>query len=293
MKKVLISGEITVETTLKVEGFPVNYQPVQFPFHAMESSVAGVGINQSRAFAALGVPTTVLGLIGQDLRGGMIRAGLAHHGIDDTYILPRLEKSTQSLILYDPNGKRMIWNDLKDIQDQTYPVDQFRLAAAGSRAAVLCNLNFNRPLLAEARSLGQPVFTDVHVLGDLHDPYNREFMQAATVLFLSNENFPGRERDFVRQLAEIYPFQMAVVGMGAEGALLFDRSADMWHQSPAWTPRPVVSTIGAGDALAACFTQGWLDGLPPARALDRACRFAGYKVGSAGAADGFPGPEQF
>lgn len=292
VQPVLVSGEITIETTLAVDGFPVAYHPVHFPFFQMNSSVAGVGVNQGAAYRALGREARLLGLIGRDLRGDMVLSGLDQLALDSRHILRPLSQTTQSLILFDPSGKRMIWNDLKDIQEAIYPVESFLAALEGCGAAVLCNLNFNRPLLPLAKERGIPVVTDVHVTADPEDPYNREFMAAADVLFLSNELFPGREKEFAGELIRRYSFGLLVIGLGAHGALLWDRTRDLWHHSPGVNLRPVVNTIGAGDALSACFTDGWLRGLSPEEALDRACRFAGWKVGARGAAEGFLTTEQ-
>ena len=45
MSRILVSGLINIETTLKVDGFPIPYFPVRFPFHGVNSTVSGVGYN--------------------------------------------------------------------------------------------------------------------------------------------------------------------------------------------------------------------------------------------------------
>ena len=65
--------------------------------------------------------------------------------------------------------------------------------------AVLCNINFNRELIKSARQLGVTTATDVHVLGDINDEYNRDFMENADILFLSDEKLPCKAEDFVAQ----------------------------------------------------------------------------------------------
>jgi len=284
---VLISGEITVETTLSVENFPIPYHSVQYPFFQMNSSVAGVGVNQGAAYRVLERNTKLLGMIGQDLRGQMVLSGLAELGADPRFITQNLTQTTQSLILYDPTGKRMIWNDLKNIQETPYPQDLFLEAVKDCDAAVLCNMNFNRPLLKLARDRGVLVVTDVHVLSDPVDSYNQDFMAAADILFVSNEHFPGREKEFAGELIKKHGFRLLVIGMGDQGALVWDRSRELWHHSLAPQLRPVVNTVGAGDSLSACFVDGWLSGYSPEKALDRACHFASWKVGARGAAEGF------
>ena len=35
MANIVVSGLINVETTLRVDGFPLHYQPVRFPVHSV------------------------------------------------------------------------------------------------------------------------------------------------------------------------------------------------------------------------------------------------------------------
>ncbi len=49
---------------------------------------------------------------------------------------------------------------------------------------------FSRPLLAIAKKAGIWIASDVHALSDLEDDYNRDYMAAAQILFLSDESLP-------------------------------------------------------------------------------------------------------
>jgi ribokinase len=51
--------------------------------------------------------------------------------------------------------------------------------------------------------------------------------------------------------------------------------------------RPIVNTIGAGDALFSAFVHYYAATRAPYEAIRRAITFAGYKIGAAGAAEGF------
>ena len=53
------------------------------------------------------------------------------------------------------------------------------------------------------------------------------------------------------------------------------------------TTRPVVNTIGAGDALFSAFLHGYARSRDPYHALKMAIVFASYKIGAASAAEGF------
>jgi acarbose 7IV-phosphotransferase len=287
MHGILVSGLINIETTLQVEDFPISYEPVRFPFFGIQSSVSGVGYNVAKALTVLGDDVRFLSLIGGDMAGRLVLESLADDGISAERVITALRQTPQSVILYDPTGRCAINTDLKDIQDVPYPVDQFAQAIAGCELAVLCNINFSRPFLARARTLGIPVATDVHIIADLDDPYNRDFMAAASILFMSDEGLPCAAEDWVRRLWNRYGTDVAVVGLGAEGALLGVRRDRLLERLPAVPTRPTVNTIGAGDALFSAFLHGYVATGDPYAALRRAVVFASYKIGETSASQGF------
>jgi sugar/nucleoside kinase (ribokinase family) len=221
------------------------------------------------------------------LAGRLVLESLADDGISAERVIKALRQTPQSVILYNRTGRRAINTDLKDIQDVPYPVDQFDQAIAGCELAVLCNINFSRPFLARARVQGIPVATDVHTIADLDDPYNRDFMTAASILFMSDEGLPCTAEDWVRRLWNRYGTEVAVVGLGAEGALLGVRRDAFLERLPAVQTRPIVNTIGAGDALFSAFVHGYVATGDPYAALKQAVVFASYKIGETSASQGF------
>lgn len=283
---VLISGLINIETTLRVEGFPYEYAPVRYPFYGVSSSVSGVGYNLARALHTLGRPLRLLSLVGDDAAGLLVQTALEQDGLPADGVLPLLDATPQSVILYDAQGRRAINTDLKDIQQQAYPQEVFTEALAGCELALLCNINFSRPFLAQARAAGLPVATDVHTISSLDDDYNRDFMAHADILFMSDERLPCAPEDWARQVLARFPCRVLVIGLGAAGALLALRDGFM-ERVPARELRPVVSTVGAGDALFAAFIHAYLQTGEPLAALQRAVLFASYKTGTAGGAEGF------
>ena len=195
MTNILVSGLINIETTLKVDSFPLTYEPVRYPFFGINSTVSGVGYNIAKALTTLGEGVTFLSLIGEDMAAGLVRLSLKRDGIDDALVLSAMPATAQSVIIYNLQGKRQIHTDLKDIQERIYPAHLFDTALAGNALAVLCNINYNRPLLARAREAGVPIATDVHTIGSIDDEYNTDFMAAAEILFLSDEALPCRPRN--------------------------------------------------------------------------------------------------
>ena len=279
-----------METTLRVSGFPVEYEPVRFPFFGIHSSVSGVGFNLAKALTVLGHPVRLAALVGKDLAAAEVRGTLEQAGIDDTYVLASLQETPQSVILYEMGGRRLINTDLKDIQERAYPRERMVQSLHGCGLAVLCNINFARPNLRLARQAGVLIATDVHTIADLDDAYNRDFMAAADILFMSDERLPCGPEEWVRRLQERYAAAIIGVGLGGRGALLAVRESGRIEHFPAVTTRPVVNTIGAGDALFAAFLHGYLTTGDPHLAMGNAMVFASYKIGETGAAAGFLDP---
>jgi ribokinase len=285
MARILISGLINVETTLRVDGFPVHYDPVRYPFGGIASTISGVGYNIARALSKLGHDVRLCALVGQDMEAEFIRQACQRDRIPQQFILPIVQYTARSVILFDGDGRRQINVDLKDLQETPYPQDAFDRALDGCQMAILCNINYSRPFLAQVKQRGIPIATDVHVLRDVHDAYNADFMRFADTLFMSHEGVAGSITEWVDRIQAEYHIPMLVIGMGSDGALLTLASGQQ-HHLPASVTRPIVNTIGAGDALFSACVHGLINGLSPLDALHRAVLYASWKIGENGAAEG-------
>lgn len=280
-----VSGLLNIETTVAVRGFPIQYYPIDYPFFGVSSHVSGVGYNIAKALTALQDEVRLSSFTGRDPEADRILAQLAEDGLETGLIRQALKSTPVSVVLYDPQGKRQIYCDLKDIQEQLLSPAGLTKELQSCDMAVLCNINFNRELIRTARQQGVTTATDVHVLSDLDDDYNRDFMTNADILFLSDERLPCPAEQFIRQLHERYHNRIIVIGMGAKGALLLENGKAT--MVPAYTGSKIVNTTGAGDALFAAFLHFYAKMSDAGAALQRAVIFAGIKIGFNGASIGF------
>ena len=285
--KILVSGLVNVETTVAVRGFPVNYYPIDYPFFGINSNVSGVGYNIAKALAALGDEVKLHSFIGTDEEADRVLGRMEKDGIDSSNINQSLKNTPVSAVLFDPDGRRQIYCDLKDIQEQSLDPSKVGSDLCSCDAAMLCNIGFNCELIKHAKKLGVLTATDVHVLGDLNDEYNRIFMENADVLFLSDENLPCAPESFIKQLENRFHNKVIVIGMGAKGAMLYERENGEPVTIPAYNSGKIVNTVGAGDALFSSFIHFYLKLGSAKDALQRAVVFAGIKIGSNGASVGF------
>ena len=287
MTHILVAGLVNVEMTVAIDGFPINYAPVRYNMHGIKSSVSGVGFNIAKALTTLGNHVDFLTMLGDDTAGHLIENELTTLGISTEYVSRQLDSSPQSAILYTPDGERAIYTDLKDIQEQVYPVQSFEQSLSKTQIAVLANINFSRPLLSLAQQAGIPIATDIHAISDINDDYNRDYMRHATILFQSHENLPMSPDEWIQLVWKTYGTPIVVVGLGADGAKIGVRKDNRVQYIPAVYTRPVINTIGAGDSLFSSFVHTYAKTHDPYLAIKKAVVFASYKVGGNGGADGF------
>lgn len=287
MGDILVCGNVNLETTLRVETFPIAYTPVNYPFFGISSQVAGVGYNVARALTTLGDRARFASLTGLDLAGRLVEATLEADGIAQRFVVRQLAQTPQSVVIVDRAGERQVNTDLKDIPRQTYPVELLESALRGCSLAVLTNVNYARPFLQPARQAGAPVVTDLHDIADLDSEHNRAFMEAADILFMSHRRLPCPAEAWARRLVERYGTEVVVVGLGAGGALLSVKRDGFLGLVPAVRTREVVNTVGAGDALLSAFVHYYTKTPNPYAAIEKAVVFASYKIGEDGASRGF------
>lgn len=285
MKKILVSGLINTETTVKIKSFPIEYFPIDYPFFGVNTRVSGVAYNLVKALKSLGDDVSLVTMTGDDFSADYIKAEVVNAGVDTKYVNTILKATPNSVVLYDGNGKRQIYCDLKDVQDVEY--DFKEELYIDSDVVIACNTNFNRELLKKAKAAGKIIATDVHVLGDINDEYNQDFMKNANILFLSDENIKTDYKNFLMSIEEKFGNDIIVLGMGNKGALMYVKEENKFYELPAVNLNKVVNTVGAGDALFSSFIHFYAKGLQPLECLKRAEVFAAYKIGFDGASVGF------
>lgn len=290
MKNVLISGLVNTETTVRVRHFPITYYPIDYPFFGVNTAVSGVAYNLAKALTTLGDHVKLLSMTGRDFTAEYIKNELTGIGVATGAIKPCLTQTPSSVVLYDENGMRQIYCDLKDIQETTYNFSAEDLQDIDLVAA--CNINFNRPLLHLAKSMGKTIATDVHVLSNIWDDYNRDFMANADILFLSDEGIGDGYYDFMMELEHTYNNAIIVLGRGSKGAAMYVRDENRFYELPAVHVGEVINTVGAGDALFSGFLHYYAKGMAPIDCLSRAQVFASAKIRVTGASNGFVTEEE-
>ena len=282
MPHVLVVGNVNLETSLNLDTFPLENASSYRP-HKLGLSVSGVGFNLARALQTLGTNVRLASVVGSDTAGQVVRAELQSAGLDTHLHIG--ERTGRSLVLTDATGARHVHTDLGGVTDAVFPTEHFDAALESCDLTVLSNIAYTRPLLERARAAGVPVSTDLHAIRGLSNPYDEDFLEAATLLFFSGEHLENAAQT-VRALRRRFSPEVIVVGLGAHGALLSERGHKTLH-IPAFAAPRVLSTVGAGDALHAAFCHFWLQGEPPENALRLSCAFAAQKIRTGTGGTGF------
>ncbi len=288
MGKILVAGLVGVETAVNVKEFPIKYIPVDYPGFEVNTEVAGGGYNVAKALTTLGDNVDFLTIIGNDPQGKNIRDKLKMDMIFDRFVTNTMKQSVSSVVLFDNECQRRTFCDLKDLQTMTYPTEYFEHAARECTFMVLCNSEFCRPLLAAAAKYKKEklLATDVQTITGIDDEYNKDFMAAADIVFFSHENLTDTPEATAQAMMDKYGTSVVVCGLGKDGALLAVKDDNYMERIPAIDVRPVINTVGAGEALFACFCHLYHRTKDPYTAIKKAVLYAGYKVGASGATAG-------
>lgn len=286
-KKIYVSGMLNFEATLKVDNFPIYYYPIDYPFFDIDTSIAGPAYNITMALTNFNNDVTISGFVGKDRIGKLILEDLQNKKLSIHRIHTSINDTPTNIVFYDQFGRRQVQCDLKNLQDLELDWKKEKPAIAKSDLLILTNINFNRPLLKEAKKLGKKIATDVNIINDVDDPFNKDFMEAADILFLTNDGLSCNYEDFLIELYNKYHNEIIVLGEGTRGAMILDAKKRVIYHVDAVHTRSRLNTFGSGDALLSCFCNYYLKGYDSLKCLKLATAFASWKIGERGSSKGF------
>ena len=113
--------------------------------------------------------------------------------------------------------------------------------------------------------------------------------ELASICGVGPDEVQGKEEDLARSLLDGGVRRAVVVTLGERGALLVDRDgAATSIPAPADDDRPVVDTVGAGDAFSGALSSYLSSGAELETACSMACGYASLSVRNRGAQDSYP-----
>ena len=99
MKKILVSGLINTETTVKIKEFPIEYFPIDYPFFGVNTRVSGVAYNIAKALSTLGDEVIFTTMTGNDFGSQYIDTTLKEAGVSTEHIKKVLKATPSSAVL--------------------------------------------------------------------------------------------------------------------------------------------------------------------------------------------------
>lgn len=287
---VIVFGSINVDLVTRVDHLPRRGETVTAL--SMDVLPGGKGSNQAIASAMFGVPTCMIGSVGDDAHAAMMIGALAKAGAD-TGMIRRVPGPTGTAhVCVSQEGENQI------------------VVIAGANAQVTADDCW--PGGADDICLAQlelPVDAVATMLGKAHLAGGRTILNAAPALaaaepllavvdvLIVNQTelafYVGREpADSVRAATTAargllrHPGQWVVVTLGAQGAVAvsFDRTISI-----AAPKVPVVDTTGAGDTFCGVVAAALSEGFEIDAALHFACAASALSVQRIGAAASMPG----
>ena len=252
---VVVVGNVGIDTNVYLHGDEIDFS-VEGNFTENLDCVGQAGGYSSRGYMRLGRESAFIGHVGDDAGGRWIREIFSGDGIDTRALFTDPAGTARSVNLVGRDGSRKNFYDGKGHMGLRPDLSVCRGILAGAGLAHFHLPNWARALLPVARELGVPVACDLQDIVDLHDPYRREFIHHADILFFSAVNHPD-PTVLIPTILGIRPGAVVVAGMASRGCALgtevgirFFPALDMGG--------PVVDSNGAGDGLAVGFLTSYL-----------------------------------
>ena len=292
MSKFLVAGIVQRETIVKVDKIPIEYTYVINSPNTIYSSTGGDAYNESLALKWLGDSVDFMSMIGKDESMDLINPPGSEITLETDYILPRLHNTPVSVVLYDNDRKQQIFEDYKELKEVAYDLNLFKERAIRSEMLVISNVNFCRPLLEIGKVLRKPIAVNIREYQESMLCHNEEFLKAADILYVSDDNLIEEPYEFVKSLAAKYRSQIIILGQGADGLILYDKNKNIIAHYNTVKTHGIVNTVGAGNALFSSFLHYYNQTGDSVYSVKNALLFASYKIGFIGTSNGFMTEEQ-
>ncbi|MBR4671307.1 MAG: carbohydrate kinase family protein [Butyrivibrio sp.] len=292
MSKFLVAGVTQIETIVRVDKIPVRYAPITSVNDSIFTEVGGDAYNESLALEWLGDEVTFMSVVGRNQDLGIINPPDRKITLSTEYIIPQMNETPTEVVLYDKDRKQQIFEDIKDLRDVVYDMSMVTPIISMCDMVVLANANFCRPFSQMALEHEKPVAVNIRSYDPEKEVYNEDFLKPAKVLYFSDDTLTEDPYAFIDRMAETYGTEIIILGQGSEGLILFDRSKNLRVHYKTVKTNEVVNTIGAGNALFACFLHYYMENGDSVNAIKNALLFASYKIGYMGTSNGFMTTEQ-
>lgn len=280
---------------------PVLFGEVLADMFPGQSVLGGAPYNVARHLQVLGFSPLLISRIGNDaladaLLGEMTQRGLSTNGMQHDPVHPTgrvrvmLENNSHRFDILPEQAYDFIQPEpMRRLLRESPP----QLAYFGTLAQRGAQSRFAAQVFLHECQC--PLFLDVNLRAPWYDKDTiATSLAAAHTVKLNDEELAQvaamfgwaalGEFEQARALQQAFELEQVLVTCGEKGCWLLDAQQQLHRAQPAPDTRPLVDTVGAGDAFAAVFLQGWLSGWALQTTLQRACDYASGQCRVRGAA---------
>ncbi|WP_406639804.1 ribokinase [Amycolatopsis sp. WGS_07] len=280
---VLVVGSANADLVVPVDRRPGGGETVLGGDTAL--SPGGKGANTAVAAGKLGADVALLGAVGDDPYGRMLRDSLSDAGVDTQFVRTVERPTGIAYITVTPDGENSILVS-PGANSALEPGDITDEALDGVRVLVA---SLEVPLPTVERAVVRAREKGVRVLLNLSPAaeVSAETLAALDVLLVNEHEAAyllGADDADPRKLLELGP-RAAVVTLGAKGAAVIEGDKSTTVESPKVA---AVDTTGAGDAFAGALAAALADGADLVEAANRAVKVAAVTVTRHGAQPSYP-----
>jgi ribokinase len=270
MAKVAVVGSINMDLVVRVPRFPIAGETILGG--VFQTIPGGKGANQAVAARRLGAAVTMIGRVGGDAFGGLLKRNLAQEGISTDRLTVDDEQATGvALITVETSGENtIIVVPGANGQMTTADIEAAQPLITGADI-LLMQLEIPLPVVQYAAALAQAAGVTLILNAAPAQPLPPALLAAIDYLIV-NEVEAGLlagtvtapPEDAARAL-QVQGVQAVVVTLGAEGSVLVNQDGTS-VAAPSFAVRPV-DTTAAGDAFAGAFAVALAAGMAPEQAL--------------------------
>jgi ribokinase len=296
---IAVVGSLNRDLVIRAERFPAPGETVLGS--GFRTVPGGKGANQAVAMARLGARVGMVGAVGDDSFGAMMREGLVRDGIDMRSVRSCAEDSTGvAVITLDAAGENhIVAAPGANARLTAVDVEEglARLAAVEPLQAVVLQLEVpDEAILAATRWAVTHRIPRVVNAAPWRESVPVSVFEHATWLILNRSEVSGLVGRSLSDLASIAGAVTAWRGMGERPGVVVTLGAEgAWVEGggtrelvKAAPVEQVVDTVGAGDAFVGGFVVGWMEGMGVLEAARFAAAVAAISVGRPGAQDAMP-----
>ncbi len=292
MGKFVVAGITQVETIVRVDKVPIVYTPLTTEINSIYTGLGGDAYNESLALRWLGDDVKFMSIIGRDRSVDELNPPGNEILLSTEYVVQSMDETPNCVILYDKERRKQIFEDIKDLRDTTYDMSMFAPLAGWADMVVLANANFCRPFAVAAAEYNKKLAVNIRNFCREKEKYNREFLDAASILYFSDDQLEEDPYEFIKSISKTYGTDIIIMGRGSKGVILFDKAGGFMADYKTVKTNEIVNTVGAGNALFACFLHYYQETGDSVNSIKNALLFSSYKIGYMGTSKGFMTTEQ-